>query len=108
MLTQAYSTSFNGDPAVKLNVNTFQDYTIDAKTVKTNPALVLIIKKNLNLILKWSIWEHTRKDSILINIDIRQANGKIIPVSVLKLLLCLPRRLVSLKIPMNGEESIRV
>lgn len=106
LLTQAYSTSFNGDPAVKLNVNTFQDYTIDAKTVKTNPALVFNNQKEFEFNFEVVNLGAYKKDSILINIDIRQANGKIIPVSVFKIATPSTRRLVSLKIPMNGEESI--
>lgn len=106
LLTQAYSTSFNGDPAVKLNVNTFQDYTIDAKSVRTNPALVFNNQKEFEFNFEVVNLGAYTKDSILINIDIRQANGKIVPVTAFKIATPSTRRLVSVKIPMNGEESI--
>lgn len=49
LLTQAYSTTLNGDPAVRLNLGAAPDFTVDPASVGTDPATVFATHANVDL-----------------------------------------------------------
>ncbi|MBK9726766.1 MAG: hypothetical protein IPO86_01480 [Saprospiraceae bacterium] len=106
LLTQAYSTSFNGDPAVQLNVNANQDYTIDSKTVSTNPSLIFSSQKEFEFKFEIVNLGAYTSDSILLSIEKKEADGKVISVYNSKIVTPSNRRAFTIKVPIGNDESI--
>ena len=106
LLTQTYSTSFNGDPAVQLNVNKFQDYTLDSKTVTTNPSLVFTSQKEFKLTFDVVSLGAYLKDSILLTIDKKLPTGKLVNVYSAKIANPASRITMTVPIPVGGDTAI--
>jgi hypothetical protein len=106
LLTQAYSTSFNGDPAIRLNVNKDQDYTVDPKSVSTNPSLLFTSQKEFELKFDVVNLGAYIKDSISVKIDKKLPNGKTSTVYNKKILTPAFRTTLTVTIPIDGDEGI--
>ncbi len=106
LLTQTYSTSFNGDPAIKLNVNTYADYTIDPQTVTTNPSLIFTSQKEFQLKFDVVSLGAYQKDSILLTIDKKLPSGKIVNVYNSKIANPASRTSLTIPISVGGDTVI--
>ncbi len=106
LLTQAYSTTLNGDPAIRLNYNTSQDYTLDPKTVVTEPGLVFASQKEFELKFDVVSLGAFYKDSVLVTVEKVLPNGKRSIVFNQHIANPASRSHVSLKIPVGGDEAI--
>jgi hypothetical protein len=106
LLTQAYSTSFNGDPAIRLNLNPSVDYTLDAKTVTTNPSLVFNSQNSFELKFDVVSLGAYIKDSILLTIDKKLPDGKITTVYNSKIANPSSRNTMTIPIPVGGDDAI--
>ncbi len=106
LLTQAYSTSFNGDPAIHININKSQDYTVDSKTVTTNPSLVFSSQKEFQLKFDVVSLGAYVKDSLLLTIDKKLPSGKIVTIYNAKIANPASRSSQTILIPVGGDEAI--
>lgn len=106
LLTQAYSTTLNGDPAIRLNFNINQDYTVDPKTVVTEPGLVFASQKEFELRFDVVSLGAYYKDSVLVTVEKEFPGGKRTIVFNQNIANPSDRSHVSLKVPVGGEEAI--
>jgi len=75
LLTQAYSTTFNGDPAIRLHYNKQPDYTIDPSSVIADPSLVFSTQKDFKLSFDVVNLGAAQSDSLQITIEREKPNG---------------------------------
>lgn len=75
LLTQAYSTTFNGDPAIHINFNTQQDYTIDPSSVIADPSLIFSTQKDFKLNFDIVNLGAYVQDSIQLTVEREKPNG---------------------------------
>lgn len=106
LLTQAYSVTFNGDPAVKLNFNSSQDYTLDPKTLTTDPALIFTTQKDFELKFDVVSLGTYDKDSIQLTIERELPTG--VKTTVFDQYIAKPswRSEVSLRVPVGGDTAV--
>lgn len=106
LLTQLYSVTLNGDPAIHLNHNPDQDYTIDPSTISTEPSLVFSTDKEFELRFDVVSLGQFNKDSILLTIEKQLPNGTTSTVFNSNIANPGYRSQISLKVAVEGQEAI--
>ncbi len=105
-LSQALSTIFNGDPAIKLNINTEQDYLFDPKTAIAEPSLLFASAKDFNFKIDLVNLGKFIKDSVLVTVENEMPDGKRSVIFDQRVATVGGRRTLEFKIPILGEQSI--
>ncbi|HEX5624406.1 MAG TPA: C25 family cysteine peptidase, partial [Saprospiraceae bacterium] len=106
LLIQAYSTSFNGDPAIRLNVNPEEDYTIDPQSVKTDPGLIFTTQSQYSLSFDLVNLGKHQSDSILLTIEKVLPDGSKSTVHQGKVKTPASRETYRIDIPVGGDSAI--
>ncbi|MBK9109279.1 MAG: hypothetical protein IPM92_13165 [Saprospiraceae bacterium] len=106
LLTQAYSVTFNGDPAVKLNFNEAQDYTLDSRSLSTEPSLVFSTQKEFELRFEVVSLGAYEKDSIQLTVERELPNGSRRIVFDQQIAKPSWRSQISMLLPVSGDTAV--
>lgn len=105
-LYQALSTSFNGDPVIKLNNNPDIDITLDGETAKHSDKFIFADQKEFKFSVDMLNLGYGSQDSVKVLIENVFPNGNKSIVFNGKVIIPMNRRNVEFLIPIDEDKSI--